>query len=55
MVGQAHCLIMHPSVQVALQGEKLAHVVFAPHWPVVRHEHDRCLVGEHLHVFVDVL
>ena len=46
---------MHPSVQVALQGEKLAHVVFAPHWPVVRHEHDRCLVGEHLHVFVDVL
>ena len=55
MVCQAHCLIMHPSVQVALQGEKLAHVVFSPHWPVVRHKHHRGFIRKHLHVFVDVL
>ena len=55
VVSQTHGLVVHPSVQVTLQREELPHVVIAPHRPVVRHEHDRCLVGEHLHVFVDVL
>ena len=55
LVRQAHRLVVHPLVKVALQDQKLAQVLVAPSWPVVRSKQHVGICTEQLNALVDVL
>ena len=55
VVCKAHCLIMHPAIQVALQCEEVNNVGVSPSWPMVRSKHQRSVCAKEFNAFIDVL
>ena len=55
MIGLAQRLVMHPPVQVALKRQKVAHILIAPPWPMVRRKHERDVVSEEFESLANVV
>ncbi len=51
----SHRLVVNPAIEIALQSQKVAHILTTPARPIMRGEHHVSFVGEKFNALVYVL